>query len=99
MSEQLHTELERLKMDSHLIQHRLHTLEEEQLPRRVASMEPVVARLELKMDDLAQSVDNGLREVRDAINGQKHMQKGMMLAVVATVGLIQLLPYIKGLLQ
>jgi len=99
MSEQLHTELERLKMDSHLIQHRLRTLEEEQLPRRVASMEPVVARLELKMDDLAQSVDNGLREVRDAINGQKHMQKGMMLAVVATVGLIQLLPYLKGLLQ
>lgn len=99
MTEQLHSELERLKMDSHLIQHRLRTLEEEQLPRRVASMEPVVARLELKMDDLAERVDKGLSEVRDAINGQKHMQKGMVFVIVATVGLIQLLPYLKGLLQ
>jgi len=99
MSEQLQAEVEKLKMDNHLMNHRLKSLEDERLPSRVASMEPIVARLELKMDDLAARVDHGLMEVRDAINGQKHMQKGMALAVVATVGLIQLLPYLKGLIQ
>lgn|SRR5699024_5666059 len=98
MTEQLHRNVEELKMDQHLIKHRLATLEAEQLPRRVASMEPVVARLEEKMDDLADRVDKGLSEVRDAINGQRHLQKGMILAVAAVVGFIQLLPYLKGLL-
>ena len=99
MSEQLQAEVERLKMDNHLVNHRLKSLEDEQLPRRVASMEPVVARLELKMDDLADRVEKGLGEVKDAINGQKHMQRGMILAVAATVGFIQLLPYLTGLLK
>lgn len=99
MTEQLHNKVEELKMEQHLVKHRIATLEAEQLPRRVASMEPVVSRLEQKMDDLAESVDNGLREVRDAINGQRHLQKGMVLAVAAVVGTIQLIPYLKGLVS
>lgn len=97
MTEQLQVRVEELKMEQHLVKHRLSQLEAEQLPRRVASMEPVVARLEEKMDDLADRVDKGLSEVRDAINGQRHLQKGMVLAVAAVVGVIQLLPYLKGL--
>ena len=99
MTEQLNRTVEELKMDQHLVKHRLATLEAEQLPRRVASMEPIVARMEEKMDDLAEQIDSGLSEVRDAINGQRHLQKGMVLAVAAVVGLIQLLPYLKGLIS
>lgn len=87
MSEQLHERVDELKMEQHLVKHRLSTLEAERLPR-----------LEAKMDDLVDRVDIGLREVRDAINGQRHLQKGVVLAVAAVVGAIQLIPYLKGLL-
>jgi len=87
-----------VKMDLHLINHRLKTLEEERLPHRVAIMEPVVKRVEEKMDDLADQMNKGLSEVRDAINGQRSLQKGMVVAVAAVVGLIQLLPLIKEFL-
>lgn len=89
------TDLER---ELYLINHRLKTLEDERLPHRLAILEPVVKRVEEKMDDISEQMTTGLREVRDAINEQKSLQKGMVFAVAAVVGVIQLIPFIKGLL-
>lgn len=84
--------------DLHLINHRLKMLEEERLPHRVAIMEPVVKRVEEQLTDISTQMRDGLSEVRDAINAQRSLQKGMVFAVAAVVGVIQLLPFIKGLL-
>jgi signal transduction histidine kinase len=89
---------EELRMNLNLINHRLKMLEEERLPHRVAIMEPVVKRVEEQLDDISEQMRKGLNEVRDAINDQRSLQKGMVFAVAAVVGIIQLLPFIKGLL-
>lgn len=91
--------LEEAEKELHLTKHRLMVLEQEQLPRRVASMEPIVKRLESKMDELHDQVEVGFREVKESIAAQKALQKGVVITVVALTGLIQLLPYLKGLLQ
>jgi len=88
-----------VEKELHLQQHRITVLEQENLPRRVASLEPVVKRLESKLDDLGDDVTNGFREVKEALNTNKGMQKGATLAIVAVVGIIQLLPLLKTLLK
>ena len=89
---------EQLEKEVHLLKHRMQVLEEEQLPRRVASMEPVVRRVEHKLDDLSEHVTTGLDEVRAAIMSQRAMTRGALIAIGAIVGFIQLLPIIKELL-
>lgn len=89
---------EQLEKEVHLLKHRMQVLEEEQLPRRVASMEPVVRRVEHKLDDLSEHVTTGLDEVRAAIMSQRAMIRGALIAIGAIVGFIQLLPIIKELL-
>lgn len=81
-----------------LINHRLKMLEDERLPHRVSSMEPIVKRVEEQLDDISIQLRDGLNEVRDAINAQRSLQKGMLFAVAAVVGLIQLLPLIRDML-
>lgn len=81
-----------------LIKHRVQTLEQEQLPRRVAVMEPAVQRMEQKIDELSDQVEKGLKEVKEAIIAQKAFQKAVVAVVLAVVGLVQFLPYIKVLL-
>lgn len=90
--------IEQAERELHLTKHRLTVLEQEQLPRRVASLEPVVKRLENKLDDISVQLTDGLEEVKDAIAAQKGMQRGIVVTVAAVVGAIQLLPYLKGLL-
>ena len=91
--------IEQHEKELHLTKHRLTTLEQEQLPRRVASMEPVVQRLEHKLDAIGTQIEEGLESLRAEIIAQKALQKGVVLAVAAVVGLIQLVPYLKGLMQ
>lgn len=81
-----------------LIKHRVEVLEKEQLPRRVAVMEPAVQRMELKIDELSDTVEKSFKEVKEAIIAQKAFQKAVVAVVVAVVGLVQFLPYIKVLL-
>lgn len=81
-----------------LINHRLKMLEDERLPHRVSSMEPIVKRVEEQLDDISVQLRDGLNDVRDAINAQRSLQKGMLFAVAAVVGLIQLLPLIRDIL-
>lgn len=88
-----------LEKELHLQQHRITVLENENLPRRVASLEPVVKRLEDKLDDLGDSVEQGFKEVKEVLHSQKGMQKGAVWAVMALVGFIQLLPLLKTLLK
>lgn len=91
--------LEQAEKELHLTKHRLAVLESEQLPRRVASIEPVVQRLEAKMDGLDEQVRSGFESVREELSSQRSMLKGAAFAVAAIVGLIQLLPYLKELLK
>lgn len=91
--------VEQLEKELHLTKHRLIFLEQEQLPRRVASLEPVVQRLENKLDDLGEKFEVGLAEVKEAISSQRSLQKSVVYAVMFLVGFIQLLPYIKELLR
>lgn len=98
MSEQLERELGELKMLHRITEHRLTQIEKEQLPQRVANIEPMVKRIELNLDDLNKQVTLGLREVRDAVNAQKSMHRGVVLAVAVIVGFVQLLPLLKGIL-
>lgn len=97
--EQLTRGLEEVKRDVHLINHRLNSIEQEQLPRRVAALEPIVQRMEHKLDDVGQQLELGLAEVKEAINSQRALQKGVVVAIAAIVGLIQLIPFIKSILQ
>lgn len=90
---------EQLEKEVHLLKHRMQVLEEEQLPRRVASMEPVVRRVEHKLDELSEHVTTGLDEVRAAIMSQRAMIRGSVITIGAIVGFIQLLPIIKELLS
>lgn len=90
--------LEQLEKEIHLTKHRLSVLEDEQLPRRVASMEPVVRRLEHKLDDISRQLGDGLEEVKEAIASQKAMQKGVVFTVAGVVGFIQLIPFFKDIL-
>lgn len=96
--EQLLRRLEEVERDAHLTKHRLSTLEQEQLPRRVAALEPVVQRMEHKLDDVAERLEKGLDDVKEAINSQRALQKGVVVAVAAVVGLIQLIPVLKSIL-
>lgn len=98
--------LEEAEKELHLTQHRLTVLEQEQLPRRVAYMEPIVQRLEHKMDDLGvrlgsleDKIETGLSEVKTAVREQRSLQKGVVITIVALTGFIQLLPYLKELLK
>lgn len=91
--------IEQAERELHLTKHRLTVLEQEQLPRRVASLEPVVKRLEHKLDDISVQLSDGLEEVKDAIAAQKGMQKGIVFTVAAVVGAIQLIPYLKEYLM
>jgi len=91
--------MEEVEKELHLTKHRLNVLEQEQLPRRVASLEPIVQRMEYKIDVLAKQVELGLKEVKDAVLSQKALQKGVVAAVIAVVGLVQLLPFLKELLK
>ncbi len=90
--------IEQAEKELHLTKHRLSVLEQEQLPRRVASLEPVVKRLESKLDDIGIQLTDGLEEVKDAIAAQKGMQRGVVLTVAGVVGFIQLIPFLKDLL-
>jgi hypothetical protein len=92
------TKLEQHERDITLANHRLNVLEQEQLPRRVASLEPVVQRLENKMDSLGDTVTEGFEEVKAALLTQKTMQKTVAAVVIFLVGLVQFLPYLKGLM-
>lgn len=89
--------LEKAERDLHLTNHRLSVLEQEQLPRRVASMEPVVQRLEGKMDDLGDKLENGLTEVKQELVAQRGMIKGVLVTVAALFALIELIPILKEL--
>jgi hypothetical protein len=55
--------------------------------------------MEHKIDVLAKQVEIGLKEVKDAVLSQKALQKGVVAAVIAVVGLVQLLPFLKELLK
>lgn len=99
MDEHTARRLEETERDLHLAKHRLTMLEQEQLPRRVASMEPVVQRLEEKVDDLHDQVEVGFREVKDSIIAQKALQKAAVTIIAAIVGFVQLLPYLEKLLK
>jgi hypothetical protein len=90
--------LQILEKEAHLSNHRLTTLEREELPRRVASIEPVVNRLEEKMDEISDHLETGLQGVKTAIVEQRSLQKGVVWAVAVVVGIIQLLPFIKSIL-
>lgn len=98
--------LEEAEKELHLTQHRLTVLEQEQLPRRVAYMEPIVQRLEHKLDDLGvklgdleDKIEIGLSEVKTAIREQKSLQKGVVATIIALTGLIQLVPYLKDMMK
>lgn len=93
------TRLEKAEKDLHLTNHRLSVLEQEQLPRRVASMEPVVQRLEVKMDDLGEKLETGLCSVQQELVAQRGVIKGVALAVAVVVGLIEFMPYLKEMLK
>lgn len=90
--------IEQAERELHLTKHRLTVLEQEQLPRRVASLEPVVKRLEHKLDDISVQLSDGLEEVKEAIASQKAMQKGIVFTVAGVVGFIQMIPFFKDLL-
>lgn len=89
---------EQLEKEVHLLKHRITVLEEEQLPRRVASLEPVVRRMEHKLDDISVLVTEGLEKVNQAITSQKAMMKGVAATIVTIVGIVQLLPFFRELL-
>lgn len=91
--------LDEVVKDLHLTKHRITVLEQEQLPRRVASMEPVVQRLENKVDNLHDQVEKGFREVRESMVSQKAIQKGAATIIIVVVGAIQLIPVIQGLMK
>lgn len=99
MDEHAARRIEEAEKELHLAKHRLAALEQEQLPRRVASMEPIVQRLEHKLDDLGDRFDEAFSELKASIGEQKALQKGVIVAVVGITGLIQLLPYLKGFIQ
>lgn len=90
--------LQILEKEMHLSNHRLSVLEREELPRRVASIEPVVSRLEEKMDEISDHLETGLEGVKTAIVEQRSLQRGVVWAVAVVVGIIQLLPFIKSIL-
>lgn len=90
--------LQTLEQEVRLNGHRLTVIEREELPRRVASIEPVVNRLEEKMDEMSEHLEKGLQEVKTAIVEQRSLQKGVVWAVAVIVGVIQLLPFFKDLL-
>ncbi len=69
-------------------------IEKEDLPKRVAQIEPVVSRVEDKVDELVAKVDS----MGTSIGEVKSAQKGMIWVVGAIVGLIQLVPVVKDLL-
>lgn len=90
--------LQLLEKEVHLSNHRLTVLEREELPRRVATIEPVVNRLEEKMDEISEHLESGLQGVKTAIVEQRSLQKGVVWAVAVVVGIIQLLPFLKSIL-
>lgn len=96
--EQLLRRLEEVERDAHLTKHRLTALEQEQLPRRVAALEPVVQRMEHKLDEGFERLEKGIDQARADISSQRALQKGVVVAVAAIVGLIQLIPVLKSIL-
>ena len=94
METEVYRRLESIHSDTRLAAHRLASLEKEDLPKRVAQIEPVVSRVEDKVDELVSKLDN----MGTSIGEVKSAQKGMIWVVGAIVGLIQLVPVVKDLL-
>ena len=93
METDVYRRLEKNQSDVRLIDHRMSAIEREELPRRMASVEPVVSRVEGKVDEIVEKMDsmgNSIGELRSA-------QKGMIWVVGAIVGFIQLIPMLKDL--
>jgi|SRR5690606_26894074 len=94
METEVYRRLESIHSDTRLAAHRLAAIEKEDLPKRVAQIEPVVSRVEDKVDELVAKVDS----MGTSIGEVKSAQKGMIWVVGAIVGLIQLVPVVKDLL-
>lgn len=94
METDVYRRLENIHSDTRLAAHRLASLEKEDLPKRVAQIEPVVSRVEDKVDELVTKMDS----MGTSIGEVKSAQKGMIWVVGAIVGLIQLVPVVKDLL-
>lgn len=90
---------EQLEKEVHLLKHRINVLEEEQLPRRVATMEPVVRRMEHKLDDITELVTEGLEKVNKTLVAQKAVMAGVTATIVVLVGIVQLWPILKEVVK
>lgn len=95
MEAEVYRRLETQQSDLRLFGHRLGALEKEDLPRRLAQVEPVVRRVDEKVDAIASKLDAGMAEVKAAILVQKTMQRSIVWTVGIVVGAIQLLFMLK----
>lgn len=98
MEAEVYRRLETQQSDLRLYGHRLSALEREELPRRMAQVEPVVRRIDEKVDLIGGKLDAGLAEVRAALLAQKSMQRGIVWTVGIVVGAIQFLFMLKDFL-
>lgn len=96
--EEIARRLELTEREVHLVKHRIQALENEKLPQRVANLEPIVRRIEESTTSIEDKLDSGLSSIREELAGQRALQKGIVLAVAAVVGLIQLIPTLRSLL-
>ena len=94
MEAEVYRRLETNQSDIRLATHRLSALEKEELPKRMAQIEPVVTRVEDKVDEIVAKMDN----MGTSIGEVKSAQKGMIWVVGAIVGFIQLVPLVKDLI-
>ena len=87
--------VELVEGDLRLVQHRLTILEEEDLPRRVAAVEPTVRRVETKLDTVADKID----KLNEAVIEQRGTQKLIFTVAGVIVVVLQLIPLVKGIVS
>lgn len=90
--------LNRLEQETHTLQFRMNSMEEHNLPIRVANLEPAVknisvdvSKIEGNMGELKDLMVDGLGSVKQDISSMKSWGKGIALTLTSLVALIGLL--------
>lgn len=106
MSNELHERISQLEKDVHTLNHRMNVNDGEAIPRRVASIEPIVeqirkdvSRMEINVDAIKESLSRGISDLQSEVASQKSAQRTFLMALGGMFALIQAWPAIREVLR